>query len=280
MISKDDVEIKAALVDQSEKYPHSLRAVLEQNRHENILDSNMFSAYIPSDLPVPRIDDPRKTQVSGNGAPRHPGYVRSSQINQVFTYIGFIKRTDNRAFRQYLPVLFHALKEFLKVFEDIVYSLDIAIPREIYVEQKDGFENFLASYSSQTRNRIAWIEDIWKHQKLYLENMDMLVDTLELRGRIFDCKQDPLYGMIVDFCNDVMGSGDSDRPSKTDFRFVANCCAKAVRDNASKTIWSGDLHIVKILENLYAEQSELKKYLPEMLLRAGYGPRCYTQLFP
>jgi len=276
----DDFAIKAALVEETEKYPYSLRAMLEQNTYENILDSNIFSSYIPDDLPVPRIDDPRKTEVSGSGVPRHPGYVRSAQINQVFTYIGFIKRTDNRDYREYLPLLFDALKEFLKVFEEIVYSLDVAIPQEIYFEQKDGFENFLASYDAQTRNRIAWIEAIWRQQKLYLENMDMLVETLKLRGQIFDCKQAPLYKTIVAFCKDSVGNGDSDRPSETDFSFVANCCAKAARDNAPKTIWSSDFHIVKILENLYSKQSGLKKDLPEVLLRAGYGPRCYTQLFP
>jgi hypothetical protein len=267
-------------VEQATDYPYSLKATLEQNRYENILDSNMFSAFIPDHLPVPKIDDPRKTTVSGSGLPRHAGYVRSAQINQVFTYIGFIKRTDNRAYREYLPLLFDALKEFLKVFEEIVYSLDVAIPHEIYLEQKDGFENFLVSYDGQTRNRIAWIEDIWRQQKHYLENMDMLVETLNQRGQIFDCNQTPLYRMIVAFCRDALSNGHADRPSDTDVSFVANCCAKAAQDDAPKTIWSSDSHIVKILESLYNEQSGLRKDLPEVLLRAGYGPRCYTQLFP
>ena len=267
-------------MEEQERYPYSLRVMLEENAYQNILDSNMFSAYIPEDLPVPRIDDPRKTQESGSGMPRHPGYVRSAQINQIFTYIGFIKRTDNSAYREYLPLLFDALKQFLKVFEEIVYSLDVSITQEIYVEQKEGFENFLASYDAQTRNRIAWIEDIWKQQKLYLENMDMLVETLRLRGQVFDCKQDPFCKTIVTFCKDSMENTDSDCPSETDFNFVANCCAKAAQDNIPKTIWSGDFHIVKILENLYSNHSGLKKDLPEVMLRAGYGPRCYTQLFP
>ena len=80
--------------------------------------------------------------------------------------------------------MFDALRQFLKIFEEIVYSLDVTIPQEIYLEQKDGFENFLVSYDAQTRNRITWIEDIWRQQKLYLENMDMLVETLKLRGQI------------------------------------------------------------------------------------------------
>jgi hypothetical protein len=273
-------EIKAALVEDKERYPDSLKVVLEENAFQNILDSNIFSAYIADEISVPRIDDPRKTQISREGVPRHPGYVRSAQINQVFTYIGFIKRADNKAYREYVPLLFKELKRFLRIFEEIVYTLDVTIPQEIYVEQKDGFENFVASYDAQTRNRIAWIENIWKHQKIYLENMDMLLETLKLRGLVFDCKEDPLYEKIVTSCKDSMSNSNLDHPGDMDFNFVANCCSMAARDNVPKTIWSGDFHIVKILRTLYSEKSGLKKDLPEIFLRASYGPRGYAQLFP
>jgi hypothetical protein len=254
--------------------------MLEENACQNILDSNIFSAFIPEDLPVPKIDDPRKTQAAASGVPRHPGYVRSAQINQIFTYIGFIKRTDNRDYREYLPLLFDALKDFQSVFEDIVYTLDVAIPQEIYVEQKDGFENFLASYDAQTRNRISWIEAIWKQQKLYLENMDMLVETLKARGQVFDCRDHGLFKKIVAFLKHATAGADLDRPGETDFHFVASCCAKAAQDNVPKTIWSGDFHIVRILKSLYNKKSGLKEDLPEITLRGGYGPNGYARLFP
>ena len=262
------------------RYPESLKIALEENTFQNILDSNIFSAYIADELAVPRIDDPRKTQISPDGIPRHPGYVRSAQINQIFTYLGFIKRTDNRAYREYIPLLFQELNRFLRIFEEIVYSLDVTIPQEIYVEQKEGFKNFVASYGGQMRNRISWIEDIWKHQKIYLENMDMLLETLKLQGLVFDWKEDLLYEKIVTFCKDAMSHSDSDRPGDMDFKFVANCCTMAARDNVPKTIWSGDSHIVKILRTLYSDQSGLKKELPRIFLRASYGPRGYAQLFP
>jgi len=35
---------------------------LEQTRIENLFDSNVFSAYIPRELPILHIDDPRQTQ--------------------------------------------------------------------------------------------------------------------------------------------------------------------------------------------------------------------------
>jgi hypothetical protein len=267
-------------VQDKTRYPESLKVVLEENAFQNILDSNIFSAYIADEISVPRIEDPRKTQISPQGVPRHPGYVRSAQINQIFTYLGFIKRTDNRDYREYIPVLFKELKRFLRVFEEIVYTLDVTIPNEIYVEQKDGFENFVTSYDAQTRNRIAWIEDIWIHQKIYLENMDMLLETLKLRGLVFDCREDPLYEKIVTCCKKKMSDSNANRPGNMDFSFVANCCSMTARDNVPRTIWSGDVHIVKILEMLYSEKSGLKKNLPEIFLRASYGPRGYIQLFP
>ena len=84
------------MVSMEEKYPFSLKTVLEQNEYENILDSNMFSAYIPEDLPIPPINDPRKTQASPEGIPRHPQYVRSGQINQIFSALGSIVKHQMR----------------------------------------------------------------------------------------------------------------------------------------------------------------------------------------
>ncbi len=265
---------------EEEKYPDSLKLVLQETPHENILDSNMFSSYIPEELSVPKIEDPRKTQRSVNGITRHPGYVRSGEINQIFTYIGFIKRTDNRGYREYLPLLFRELNRFLRVFEDVVYSLDVAIPEEIYAEQKEGLENFTVSYDGQPRNRIAWIEKIWKQQKIYLENIDMLVETLKLRGQVFDFGDDPLCLAIVAFCKNFFSRDSAERPGFNDYRFVANCCAKAVKDNEPKTIWSGDTHISRILKALYGKESGLVGDLPEIYLRASYAPRRFARLFP
>jgi len=265
---------------EEDRYPDSLKSVLQDNNFENILDSNMFSAYIPEELPVPKIDDPRKTQAYQGGILRHPEYIKSNQINQIFTYIGFIKRTDNKGYREYLSILFSALNRFLRVLEEIVFELDVTISREIYEEQKAGLENFLQSYKAQTHNRIAWIEKIWKHQKIYLENIDMLMETLKLRGYVFDFSQDPLYKAVVGFCSNFFCDVTSECPGITDYNFVANCCAKAALDKKPKTIWSGDLHIADILEALYSNKSTLRNKFPQIYLRASYAPRHYAQLFP
>jgi hypothetical protein len=261
-------------------YPESLKSVLEANPFENILDSNIFSAYIRSELHVPPIDDPRKTQIHDGALRRHPGYVKSSQINQVFTYIGFIKRTDNRQYREYLPTLFQELNRFLRTLETIIFELDVSVSQEIYEEQKNGLENFLTSYDGQPHDQIGWIEKICKHQKIYLENIDALLDTLQLRGRVFDFSDDPLYGKIVGFLKHRFSPEREEQPSANDFRFVANTCVKAVKDGGPKTIWSGDIHIIRILEALYGDASSLSKVLPEIYLRASYTPRHYQQLFP
>jgi len=266
--------------DTGNRYPDSLKSVLEANPYENILDSNIFSAYIRPDLPVPQIDDPRKTQAHHGGIRRHPGYLRSSQINQVFTYIGFIKRTDNKAYRPYLPILFRELNRFLRVLEAIIFEMDVTVSKEIYDEQKDGLENFLASYEVQPHNEIEWIEKIWKQQKIYLENIDMLLDTLKLRGRTFDFSEEPLHDQLVTFLKRFFSGSPVERPSITDYAFVANCCAKAIKDQAPKTIWSGDIHIIRILEALYSDESGFSKMLPPIYLRASYTPRHYEQLFP
>ena len=262
-----------------EEYPYSLKSALQQNRFENIVDSNMFSAYIPRELPVPRIDDPRKSQVFKRGVARYPGYVKSAQINQIFNYTGFIKRIDNREYREYLPVLFRELNRFLRVLEEIVFTLDVTIPKEIYAEQKKGIENFLASYHGRSRHGIEWIEEIWKRQKNYLEKVDMLMETLKVRGRVFDFSENPLYEAIVTSCKALFNNVNSEYPADTDFGLVANCCLRAACDNKPKTIWSGDAHILMILRILY-DKSDLKKEFPQIYLRAGYYPLHYAQSFP
>ncbi len=266
-------------MQETEGYPYSLKSVLQQNQFENILDSNIFSAYIPRELPIPRIDDPRKTQVSQQGVARHPGYVRSAQINQIFNYIGFIKRAENRKYKEYLPMLFRELNRFLKVLEEIVFTLDVTISEEIYVEQKNGLKNFLASYNRQPHHGIEWIEKIWKQQKIYLENIDMLIETLKVSGRVFDFNEESLYKTIITFCKNIFNYNSSEDPADNDLNFVANCCLKAARDNEPKTIWSGDMYICKILRLLY-NTSDLKKEFPQIYLRASYDPLNYTQLFP
>ena len=261
-------------------YPHSLKSALEANPFENILDSNIFSAYIRPELPVPKIEDPRKVQLHQGDITRHPGYLKSNQINQIFTYIGFIKRTDNSAYRTYLPLLFRELNQFLRVLEQIIFEMDVSVSKEIYDEQKNGYASFLESYEAQPRNKIKWIEKIWKHQKIYLENVDMLLDTLMLRGRVFDFSEDPLYGRIIDFLDQRFSPPAPDPPGITDYAFVANCCVKAIRDETPKTIWSGDIHIIRIMEALYSDESDLSERLPRIYLRASYTPRHYAQLFP
>jgi hypothetical protein len=266
-------------VEEIERYPYSLKFVLQQNKFENIADSNIFSACIPRDLPVPRIDDPRRTQTLLHRIPRHPGYISSAHIDQIFSYIGFIKRLKNQEYRPYLPVLFRELNRFLRVLEEIVYASDIVISKEIYVEQKEGLANFFASFHGRKNYNIEWIEKIWKHQKLYLENIDMLLETLKLSGQVFDFKEDHLHETIVTFCKDYFRGDTSALPSNTDISFVANCFSRAARDREPKTIWSGDMHIAEILQALYGN-SDLIITLPQIYQRASYTPHNYSQLFP
>ena len=262
-----------------ERYPYSLKSVLIQNRFENIVDSNIFSAYLLPDLPVPQIDDPRKTQSYQYQTQRHPSYVRSAQIDQIFNYIGFIKRLKNREYRSYLPILYKELKKFLMVIEDIVYSGNISISEDIYDEQKKGVENFFSSYYGRGNSQTKWIEKIWKQQKNYIENIDMLIETLKTSGQVFSYRGDPLYNTILRFFTDRFNRITSDSPSNTDIHFVANCISKAARDNEPKTIWSGDKDITKILETLY-DNAEFKANLPQLNQRGNYIPYNYTQLFP
>jgi len=91
------------LMNGTDRYPYSLKMALQQSQYENILDANMFSAYIPRDMDIFRLEDPRKTKMPNVGRYRQPGYVHSTHINQIFSYIGFIKRVQNRDYRKYLP---------------------------------------------------------------------------------------------------------------------------------------------------------------------------------
>lgn len=262
-----------------ERYPYLLKSVLQQNTFENIADSNIFSACIPRDLPVPKIIDSRRTQTLLNRIPRHPGYISSNHIDQIFSYIGFVKRVKNQEYRPYLPLLFQGLNRFLRVLEEIVYAPDIAISKDIYVEQKEGLKNFFAYFHGRTNYNIEWIEKIWKNQKNYLENIDMLLETLKLSGQVFDFKEDLLYKTIVTFCNEYFRGDTAAPPSNTDISFVANCFSRAARDREPKTIWSGDMHITRILNALYGN-SDIATTLPQIYQRASYTPHNFTQLFP
>ena len=256
-----------------------LKSVLEQNKYENIVDSNILSACIPSDLPVPRLDDSRKTDTREGEFPRHPGYVRSAQINQIFNYIGFIKRIKNGEYREYLPLLFSELNRFLRVIEEIVFAADITISEDIYLEQKKGLQNFLSFYYDRNSQNIKWVEKVWKKQKNYLENMETLIETLKVSGKVFEFKEDPLYEKIVTFCKNYFQGDTRGAPGETDIRFVANCFSKVAQDREPKTIWSGDAHITRILKALN-DKFFLVKKMPQIYQRANYIPRYFMQLFP
>jgi hypothetical protein len=260
-------------------YPYILKNVFKTNQYENIVDSNFLNAYIPRDFPVPRIDDPRKTQWSGSGTARHPSYVKSSEINQIFNYIGYIKRSNQQSLSRYLPILFHELRRFVRVIEEVVYAPDISISEDIYLELETGLQRFFDAYQARTCDRDSWKEDIWKHQKFFLEQIDMLLKTLKINGQVFGMKSDALYQSVVDFCKNYFCDVRMDPPSETDFYFVANCCAKAAKDHKPKTIWSGDRHITRILKALY-NHSSLTREFPQIFLRANYLPLHFNQLFP
>jgi hypothetical protein len=261
------------------EYPYSLKTVLEQNEFENIIDNNMFSAFIPGELPVPPIDEQRRTQISSQGVARHPEYIRSAQINQIFSYIGFIKRTRNNTYRQYLPLLFEQLNIFLSVLEEVIYTLDVTISEDIYRERKNGLENFLEYYQRRPKDGAEWLEEIWRRQKHYLEQLDMLTETLKVRGHVFDYSDDPMFDEIISLCRSRLNGNDPESPNDIDYGFVANTCLKASSDKEPKTIWSGDRHVLRILEAIY-ERSHLKNELPRVNLRATYSPRNYAHLFP
>ena len=262
-----------------ESYPYILKNLFEDNEYENIVDSNILSAYIPINFPIPQIADPRKCQPSTEGTPRHPTYIKSAHINQIFNYIGFIKRIHKKEYARYLPSLFSELKRFIRVLEEIVYEPSISISEDIYDELYKGLQNFFDTYHHRTCKRDSWIEKIWRQQKFYLEHIDMLIKTLKINGQVFDMASSPLHAEIVQFCNDFFRDASTDPPEDTDILFVANVCSKAAWDNEPKTIWSGDRHIYQILQALY-QKSNLTKAFPQIYLRASYLPLKFNQLFP
>jgi hypothetical protein len=262
-----------------EHYPYVLKTVFDANQFENIVDSNILTAYIPSTLPVPEIKDPRKTQLPSKGIPRHPGYVNSSKINQIFNYIGYVKRVNNRQLAKYLPLLFQELKKFVRVLEAIVYAPAVSITDDIFVELNHGLENFFHAYAHRTCDKDSWLEEVWKQQKMYLEHIDMFLKTLKIHGQVFDLKSFGLHKDIVDFCKNYFCDTQKNPPSDTDIHFVANCCLKAAKENRSKTIWSGDRHIRQILNALYIH-SNLTKEFPQIYLRGNYLPLQFNQVFP
>lgn len=266
-------------VDKTKKYPDSLKLALHQNRFENIADSNLFSAYIPEDLPIPKVKDPRKTQVSSSGIPRHPGYMHADFINQTFSYIGYIKRVKNERFRQHLPVLFSALDQFVRILVDIIFIPDLIITEDIYTEQQAGMKNFVDMFHSRKHHTEEWIESIWMHQKHYLENIDRVLNSLKRRGKVFEFKNDSFHKTIVSSCQTYFQEHHTEVPSDTDVDFVANCCLKAAQDGRPKTIWSGDRHIKSILSTIFS-QPHLSQEIPQIYQRANYFPYNYRQLFP
>jgi hypothetical protein len=265
----------------TDRYPHSLKSALQESRYENILDSNMFAAYIPRDMDILRLEDPRKARMPDGGTYRQPGHVHSTHINQIFSYIGFIKRIHNRDYRKYLPMLYRELGEFLRVMEDVAYNLDINLSLEIYEEQKRGFESFFTTYHDRRDHDVEWIGKIWKHQMLYLEQVDMLMEALKARGKVFDYSDEPLYTQIVSVCREfaVGGRTESGAFIDMDCRFVANCCTKAAMDQHPKVIWSGDMHVLMILRNIYTVP-EIFKAFPQIYLHSSYDPLTFAELFP
>ncbi len=264
----------------AERYPYSLRSVLQKSRLENILDSNMFTAYIPRDMDMPRLVDPRKARKQGVGTYRQPGHVNSTHINQVFSCIGYIKRIQNQDYLKYLPVLYEELGRFLTVMEDIAYNMDIILSTEIYEAHKLGFESFLNAYHTRRDRDVEWIERIRKHQMIYLEKMDMLIEALKARGKIFDLSEEPLYMKIVSACREFTDSGEAGPGGgDTGCRFVANCCTKAAMDGRSKVIWSGDVYVLKLLKHVYT-LPEIYRLFPQVYLHSSYDPMNFAELFP
>lgn len=266
-------------MDKTETYPDSLKTVLHQNRFENIADSNIFSAFFPKGLPIPKVKDPRRKQAQHPGRPRHPGYVQEDTINQVFSYIGYIKRVKNEQFRQHLPVLFSALDRFVRILVDIIFIPDFIITEDIYAEQQAGLKNFESMFHHREHNNEDWIENIWRHQMLYLENIDRVLHSLKRRGKVFEFKNDSFHETLVSACRSYFQEQQAEIPGDTDLNFVANCCLKAAHDGRPKTIWSGDKHIKNILSAIF-HLPKLSKDIPQIYQRANYYPFDYQQMFP
>ena len=261
------------------RYPYILKTLLEANDFENILDNNMFSSFIHEDLPLPKVGDPRKVNRNGKEITRPPEFVKAPKINQVFSYIGYIKCTRNQNLKKYLPMLYYELNLFMSVLEDCIFNLDVMTSEDIFQETKQGYANFCNIYYNRPKQEAEWIEEIWKRQKFYLEKIDMLSDTLKACGNVFDFSGEPLFDKIVSTCKERLeGTGD-DPPDETDYRFVANSYVKAFCDRKPKTLWSGDKHILQIMECINDDAS-LKDQFPPIHLRAAYFPHHYAHLFP
>ena len=262
------------------RYPHNLKEVLQETSFENIFDNNMFSSYLAEELYLPQIEEPRKIQNSVIGEPRHPQYVKSALVNQTFSYIGFIKRSENHHFKKFLPILYQELNRFLSVFEEIIFSMNVSISVDIYKEMKQGYENFLNLYrNNRTRKRAAWIEEIWKRQKNYLEKIDMLLETLKVSGRVFDFSDEPLFSELMLICKEYYNDVPEDQPTDADCRFVVNVNVKAYRDEEPKIVWSGDRHILKLME-LINKETIIRDMPAPIVLRSAYYPHHYAHLYP
>ena len=266
-------------VDKKQTYPDSLKTALHQNQFENIADSNIFSAFIPEDLPIPKIKDPRRTQVPQTGILRHPAYMHTDFINQVFSYIGYIKRIKNDKLKPHLPILFSFLNRFVRILVDIIVIPDLIITEDIYAEQQAGLTNFANMFNTREHDDAQWIESIWIHQKQYLENIDRVLHSLKRRGKVFEYKNDSFHKTIVSSCRLYFQEHQEEVPGDTDLDFVAKCCLKAAHDGRPKTIWSGDRHITSILTAIF-HSPHLSQNIPQIYQRANYFPFNYHQLFP
>ncbi len=200
-------------------------------------------------------------------------------INQVFSYIGYIKRSKNEKFKEHLPILFSALDRFIRILVDIVYKPDLITTEDIFMEQQSGLKNFLNMFHHRKQHKEQWIESIWNHQKLFLDNIDRVLNSLKRRGKIFDYKNDPFHETIVSSCRLYFQEHHAELPGDTDLNFVANCCLKAAHDGRPKTIWSGDRHIERILKSIFS-QPHLSNDIPQIYQRANYFPHSYSQIFP
>ena len=268
-------------MDRTDKYPYSLKSVLQESPHENILDSNMFTAYIPRGMDIPRLAEPRSAGTPNTGKYRYPGQIRSAHINQVFSCIGYIKRTRNPDHLKYLPALYEELGRFLLVMQDIAYNLDVRLTLDIYEAQKRGFESFFSTYHDLRDRDAEWVCMVRKHQMIYLEQIDMLIETLKARGKVFEHRREPLYAQVLSACRELTdrtGNGP-DTAAETGCSLVANSCARAALDGEPKVIWSGDMQVLKLLRHIYTIPG-LKGAFPQIYMRASYDPMDFAELFP
>ncbi len=265
----------------ADTYPYALKTALQESRFENILDANMFTAYIPRGADIPRFTDPRRNGAMNVGIFRQPGHVNFPHINQVFSCIGYIKRIQNLDNLKFLPVLYEELGRFLAVMEDVAYTLDIVLPQDIYEAHRRGFESFAGSYHTHRSKDVEWIEGVRKHQFLYLEKIDALIETLNARGCVFDHSGDPLYTAVASACRSAADGAPtgSGAPFDAGCRFVANCCTRAALSGQPKVVWSGDGQVLKLLRHIYTIP-DICRTFPQVYLRSSYYPMDFAELFP